>query len=354
MKKQANKVIFLQSDMHFVKKFGIVESANMVIDYKSLNRLPFIYDIYQLSDFLKIRPNKLFYILRNIDQQYKKIIIKKRNGKDRILYSPSFNLSSCQRLIRRLILEKMPVSRYAKAYVKGTSLYDNALPHVNKKYILKLDITNFFGSIDLWQVYVSAFNTRYFPKQIGCILATLCCKNRTLPQGASSSPALSNIVMRNFDNNIGKWCERNDIVYTRYCDDMTFSSDKPLYSVYRKAKAMLNEMGFEINETKTHFVTNANRQSVTGLTVNEKVAVSSDYKRKLRQDIYYALKFGFSDSIMRSGKDKFITESGADAYGYYCHLVGRVKYVLQIEPQNKWFNNAFIKLRIAYVRGEVD
>lgn len=340
--------------MNFVKKFGIVEAANMFLDYKSLNRLPFIYDIYQLCNFLMIKPNKLFYILNNINKQYKKIIIKKRNGKDRILYSPSLNLDSCQRLIRRLIFEKMPVSQYAKAYVKGTSLYDNALPHVNKKYILKLDITDFFGSIDLWQVYTSAFNTRYFPKHIGCILATLCCKDGSLPQGASSSPALSNIVMRNFDNNIGKWCKKNDIAYTRYCDDMTFSSDKPLYSVYRKAKSMLNEMGFEINENKTHFVTNANRQSVTGLTVNKKVAVSADYKRKLRQDIYYALKFGFSDSIIRSGKNKFITESSADAYGYYCHLVGRVRYVLQIEPQNEWFNNALIQLKTAYVRDEIE
>ena len=90
--------------------------------------------------------------------------------------------------------------------------------------------------------------------------------------------------MRNFDNNIGKWCAARGIAYTRYCDDMTFSSDRPLFAVYQKAKSMLEAMGFELNERKTRFVTRANRQSVTGLTVNEKVSVSGDYKRGRRQE----------------------------------------------------------------------
>lgn len=142
--------------------------------------------------------------------------------------------------------------------------------------MLKLDIADFFGSIRFDQVYSAAFNTRYFPRQIGVMLATLCCRKDALPQGAPTSPALSNVVMRHFDQSIGRWCERRGISYTRYCDDMTFSSDKPLFVVYQKAKTILEEMGFELNEKKTRFVTNANRQSVTGLTVNEKVAVSGE------------------------------------------------------------------------------
>ena len=151
---------------------------------------------------------------------------------------------------------------------------------LEKKNLLKLDITDFFGSISFEQVLCAAFNTRYVSKQVGFLLTSLCCKNDALPQGSPTSPALSNIVMRRFDDQIGRWCNQRQITYTRYCDDMTFSADRPLYGVYKKVKTMLREMGFELNESKTHFISNADRQTVTGLVVNEKLSIPSSYKRK--------------------------------------------------------------------------
>ena len=179
---------------------------------------------------------------------------------------------------------------------------------------------------------------------MGFLLTSLCCKDGALPQGAPTSPALSNLVMRNFDTSMARWCQRRGIVYTRYCDDLTFSADRPLFAVYSKAKNMLAEMGFDLNEAKTHFITNAGRQSVTGLTVNEKVSVPAGYKRSLRQEVYYALRFGLADSILRGGHAALRTDGVPNTERYRQQLLGRVQYVLQIEPENRWFREAKQKL----------
>lgn len=330
---------------NFVKKFGIEKASQMWRDFKAAhNKFPFIYDTFQLAGFLRLDRKELFALTKNCDQHYLPITLKKKNGKERILHAPDDKLKWVQEKIWRHILMKNTVSAYATAYIRRKSLIDNATPHIGKRYLLKIDITDFFGSIRFEQVYGAAFNTKFFPVQIGTMLTTLCCRNDVLPQGAPTSPVLSNLVMRNFDDNIGRWCEKHNISYTRYCDDMTFSSNKPLYHVYQKVKKMLEDMGFELNEKKTRFVTNANRQSVTGLTVNEKLSVSREYKRKLRQEVYYALKYGMADSLFQCGRGEFASGWRMDTHKYRAHLVGKLHYVLQIEPDNQWAKDALKRL----------
>lgn len=347
MQIQGNTVRFSECDMAFVQKFGIAAATEMVLDYTSVQPLPFLYDTYQAADFLRIGRRKLFYYWKNADTQYRAVTVRKKNGSVRHLFAPSDGLRALQVRILRRILQQLPVSKYATAYVPGSTLRANAAPHVGKRYLLKLDITDFFGSIRFGQVYSAAFHTRYFPKQIGVLFTALCCREEVLPQGAPTSPALSNLVMRNFDDNIGRWCAAHGIAYTRYCDDMTFSSNQPLYAVYQKAKSMLHEMGFVLNERKTRFVTDTARQSVTGLTVNEKVSVSAEYKRELRQEVYYALKFGLSDSIVHTNRTEFIEHGVPNPERYRQYLTGRLSFVLQIEPQNTWFQTAYQKLKTA-------
>ena len=326
-----DKITFEKCDMHFVERFGISAAADMVADYRSEHDLPFIFDSYQLSNFLILKRNDLFHLAKNASFEYRAFEIKKKNGKMRKLYAPSPRLRSVQRTINRGILSHIPISPFATAYKRGTGIKANAALHTNKRYILKLDITDFFGSITFEDVYSSTFNRRLFPAQIGVILTKLCCLNDRLPQGAPTSPTISNIVMKNFDLNLGSWCQKHSVAYSRYCDDLTFSSDLPLYNVYVKAKNMLKENGFELNESKTRFIKNSNCQSVTGLTVNEKVNVSKEYKRALRQDVYYALKFGENCEI-KYGKAGF--------YEYLSSLSGKVNYVLSIEPENSFFLSA--------------
>lgn len=339
-----NKVMFSSVDMNFVKKFGIMEATEMVLDFKNTNPLPFIYDTYQLASLLCCNRKDLFSTVKNCDNMYLPIALKKKNGNIRQIFAPTSTLKRYQRLILADILEELPVSEYATAYRQGSRISHNALPHCNKKYLLKLDITSFFNSIDFEQVYSTVFNSKNFPKNIGVMLTRLCCRDGVLPQGAPTSPAISNLVMKFFDDTMGKWCKERGISYTRYCDDMTFSSDAPLYIAYTKAKAMLEAMGFELNEKKTHFSTNAGRQTVTGLVVNEKVSVSKEYKRKLRQDVYYAVRYGLEDAVRFAGKTDFLRDDRVLIESYYYHLAGRINFVLQIEPDNQYFKEALKRL----------
>lgn len=343
--KQGN-IFFDESDAHFIRKFGYEKASEMVLDFKSVNDLPFIFDTWQLASFFNTSRKKLFDYSKNASSHYKRIVIKKKNGKDRILYSPDDVLKFYQTKILREILYKLPVSQYATAYVKGRNLSENASVHVSKKFILKLDITDFFAGITSDRVYSAVFNTRYFPKFIGYILTSLCCRNYSLPQGAPTSPAISNIVMRNFDCYIGSWCEKHAIHYTRYCDDLTFSSDKPLFHVYKKAESFLEKMGFQLNESKTHFAVESGRQCVTGLIVNEKLSVPAEYKRKLRAEIFYALKYGLADCISHCKMQDFIMDGKPDEIKYFHYLLGRLNFVLSIEPSNKWFSSVYKKFML--------
>ena len=349
MKLNKFTVSFEEQDMHFLKKHGLFKAARMVKKHYKKHRTPFIHDTYQLANELRIFRKDVFELSKNARKHYNLIMLRKKNGGLRYIHSPDTSLKNAQRRILKSILSNIKISPYATAYVTGKNLKDNAIPHTNHKYLLKMDITDFFGSITYLQVISSAFNANRFPVQIGAMLTSLCCLDDVLPQGAPTSPALSNIVMKNFDDIIGAWCKKRNISYTRYCDDLTFSADIPLYNVYLKVKDMLLKRGFEVNEEKTKFITNSSSQRVTGLTVNEKVSIPRDYKRKLRQDIYYALKFGLADSAIRTGKNEFIKNGVLDREAYYKHLKGKALYVLQAEPNNKWFADSIEKLYDKYL-----
>ena len=341
-------VSFEEGDMYFLKKYGLFKATRMVKKHYKKYDVPFINDTYQLAALLNDRHKNLFRNARNINNLYRKFYLDKRDGNKRIIYAPKRQLKFYQKRILQEILYKIPISRFATAYIPGKTLKDNADPHINHKFLLKTDITDFFGSITYLQVISSAFNSKMFPPQIGAILTTFCCKEDVLPQGAPTSPMLSNIVMKNFDDILGSWCKERNITYTRYCDDLTFSADVPLHNVYLKVCDMLSRWGFRVNENKTKFITNASCQKVTGLTVNKKVSIPRDYKRKLRQEVYYATKFGFADSIVKTEKTEFLKTDIADATGYYHQLSGKINYVLQIEPENKWFADALVRLKEKY------
>ena len=344
MKLNKFTVSFEQQDMHFLKKHGFFKASSMVKKHYKQHNTPFIYDTYQLANELRIFHKDVFELSKNIRKHYKLIMLRKKNGGLRYIYSPDANLKHAQLQILKNILNNIKISPYATAYVKGKNLKDNAKPHTNHKYLLKMDITDFFGSITYLQVLSTAFNRKRFPTQIGAMLSSLCCLNDVLPQGAPTSPALSNIVMKNFDDIIGAWCKKRNITYTRYCDDLTFSANSPLYNAYIKVKNMLEERGFELNEEKTKFITNSSSQRVTGLTVNEKVSIPKEYKRQLRQEVYYVIKYGLADSIVKGNKSEYINYGKPNIHSYFSHLEGKIFYVLQIEPDNTWFVKAAEKL----------
>lgn len=303
------------------KYIGVFECNTFLL---SLN----LFDCQDRKKYIKT----IYSISNNIESNYKLYKIEKNNGKYRTIYEPTALLKLVQRRILMNILNQKSISKYAKAYHKGTSLLDNALPHINKQIILKLDIKNFFESISFSDIYHTCFSIEYFPKSVGIVLTYLCTYNGHLPQGAPTSAYISNLVMKDFDEEIGIWCEKNQIAYTRYSDDMTFSGDFDPTKVIVKVRKLLSKIGLKLNNHKTHVIKRSSKQVVTGIVVNEKAQLSSEYRREIRKEIYYIKKFGVSSHLKKCNIN-------IDAQKYITKLYGKILYVLQVDRNNREFLN---------------
>lgn len=280
----------------------------------------------KLTDNQKIK--KLYIMSNNITKYYNKFTINKRNGKIRNILSPYDELKKIQiNILNNLLYDKRP-SIFAKAYIKGCSLKDNTFIHQGYKFILKLDIKNFFENISYVDIY-KIYEEYGFSKSICGLLAHLTTYDDYLPQGAPTSPFLSNLVLRGFDYKIGRWCEDNNINYTRYSDDMTFSMNiynKKLISYVRKS---LYKYGLELNNDKICVINNSNKQKITGIVVNNKIQVDIKYRKKIRQELYYICKFGIDEHIKKNNIQ--------DKKKYLQSLYGKILFVLNIDSSNKEF-----------------
>lgn len=264
----------------------------------------------------------LYALSNHAELHYRKARIPKRNGGYRTILAPDELLRFVQKNLLRHVLEGYELPPAEAAYRKGASPAAAAAPHVGKRVVMKLDVEDFFGSITFPMVLAHAFPPQIFPPAVGTLLTSLCCYRDYLPQGAPTSPAVSNLVMRPFDRYVTEWCGERGIAYSRYCDDMTFSGDFDTEPVRRKVYAFLREMGFSPNREKTRVITRGACQTVTGLVVNEKVQTPAAYRRKLRQEIYYCRKFGTGERP------------------YLLSLLGKVRYVLATRPDDAWFLEA--------------
>ena len=274
--------------------------------------------------------NTLYAISNNIENNYRIFKIKKRNGKYRTIYEPNELLKNIQKQILENILNNKEISKYATAYHRGISLKDNAIPHINKKMILKLDIKEFFENITFLDVYNSCFSIEYFPKSVGMLLTYLCTYDAHLTQGSPTSAYISNLVMKDFDIELGAWCESNNISYTRYSDDLTFSGNFKPNKVIKKVRIMLDKLGLKLNNKKIHVIYNNQSQNVTGIVVNEKAQVSINYRKKIRQEIYYINKYGLISHMQKKNINM-------DPKEYLNILYGKILYVLQINANDLEF-----------------
>lgn len=287
------------------------------------------------TNILEEKTLKCIYAVSNhIDEHYREAFIPKKKGGRRKLLVPDYLLHAMQKNILRKILSEEKVSKYAKAYCPGKRIRENALAHVGAETILELDIKDFFENITYIMVYQCVFSGEYYPPAVRTLLTQLCCYKDYLPQGAPTSPTISNLVMFSFDEYMGTWCEERGIHYTRYCDDMTFSGKFDVREVKQKIRGYLQVLGFELNLKKTKVLRQYNRQSVTGIVVNEKVQVSKAYRRNVRQAVYYCEKYGVQEHLQRSGEQTWL-EKGEERY--LQHLMGKVNYILQVNPEDNTF-----------------
>ena len=294
------------------------------------NEKNFLLSLYafnnKLTDNQKIK--KIYIMSNHITKYYNSFTIKKKSGKDRNILSPYTELKKIQFNILNDLLYDKRISEYAKAYVKNISLIDNVKIHRGYKYILKLDISNFFENISYVDVY-NIFKEYGFSNGLCGVLAHLTTYDEYLPQGAPTSPYLSNLVMRKFDYIIGKWCKKHNINYTRYSDDMTFSMNEYNKELIRFVRVNLYKYGLELNNEKICLINNSSQQKITGIVVNNKIQVDSKYRKTIRQEVYYINKYGIDEHIKRINIE--------DKKKYLDSLFGRIQFVLCVDSRNKEF-----------------
>ena len=190
--------------------------------------------------------------------------------------------------------------------------------------VLSLDIENFFGSIRESKVYFF-FHKLGYSKQVAMMLTKLCTLDGSLPQGAPTSPALSNLISLRIDRRISGFALKNKIRYTRYADDLAFSGEFDTGSVIRLVSKILNDEGLNINQAKTRLMLPHNQQEVTGIVVNEKMQAPRPVRRNLRKAVHYIEKFGLDSHL------DFIRNTRAN---YLNHLKGIANFILFVNPQD--------------------
>ena len=254
-----------------------------------------------LEQDLGFSAKTLYGLSNNLDKHYRNTFIPKHDGSKRKLSIPDLILKRVQRSIADNILADYPISRYAMAYTKGSSVQKNASLHVGKQKILKLDIEKFFDNILYARVKDVVFREDKFSEPIRILLTMLCYYKESLPQGAPTSPAITNIIMCDFD-------------------------EKAVMSV---VKDELRKLGLFLKSRKTAVIPKTKRQTVTGIVVNEKIGLTKDYKNKIRQEIYYIKKYGIDGHLSKIGCQ--------DKQHYLNSLKGRVAFVLQTLPDDVEF-----------------
>lgn len=310
-----------------------------------LRSLPIIFDQDHLALLLGIDSMYLYAMSNGSKSFYRTFYINKRNGKPREICEPLPDLKHVQHWILHELLENIHCSKYAKAYISGRSIKSNARFHRKQNVMISIDIKDFFPSIKLGRV-LNVFIGFGYSVPVALMLANLCCLRNCLPQGAPTSPYLSNLVMKYFDNEIGLYCNKNKIRYTRYADDMTFSGDFNIGRLLNRVDTALKSLGLIRNIEKNKVMRSNNRQIVTGIVVNKKMQVPRKYRMKIRQEIYYIQKFGLDDHLLH------IKEPHAN---YAQHLAGKIKFALFINPDDIKMKEALmvIKPYLQSKRGDI-
>lgn len=279
------------------------------------NQLPAITKVAQLCESLNLSVSELRWLCYQREvapkSHYTRFEIPKRSGGMRAIWAPLPKLKQAQHWILHHILDNLVVHGSAHGFISGRSIATNAAEHTNSQLLVKVDIENFFPSIS-WKRVKGVFRKAGYPEQIATLLALLCTESpreivehegkpvyvaladRCLPQGAPTSPALTNALCLRLDRRLTGFAQKAGWRYTRYADDLTFSlpansKNKPEISrLLGTLKRVLGEEGFALNAKKTCVIRTGDVQEVTGLVVNGEKAprVSRELKRQMRAAVH--------------------------------------------------------------------
>ena len=320
----------LEDWYHFLNDFDIALGEKEIIlkqveiSYKF--GVPVILDLNHLSLLLGVKLNVLVSMINSPKSFYRTFKIPKRSGGVREIVAPRNSLLECQQFIAKEILSSFKINNSAYAYRKKLNIMKNAENHIGQDYMLKIDLKDFFGHIKINRVR-ELFNRVGYNKDIAYYLSKLCCLDDKLPQGAGSSPLISNIILKSMDNKFEELTEKYNWKYSRYADDLVFSSSTPIFpSLIQHIRKIIKVEGFVINEEKTRLYDPETNKIVTGLFVGkDRIRLPKRKRREIRQEVYFLKKNGILKQVEKN-KDLFALE----------RILGKLYFWKQVEPDSEF------------------
>ncbi|BCE03822.1 reverse transcriptase family protein [Marinicellulosiphila megalodicopiae] len=312
------------------------------------NSLPVIEDIESLANSIGVSVSEIRFLSydRKVSKvsHYQQFLIAKKTGGTRKISAPMPRLKHVQYWILTNILEKVAIHDCAHGFVTGKSIVTNAEPHVGADVVINMDLENFFPTVTYKRVKGVFCNLGYSEK-ISTVLALLCSQadncevvldnqtyfrnqgERFLPQGAPTSPALTNILCRKLDKRMLGMSNQLGFKYTRYADDLTFSSSQKtahnLQKLFWRVNQIIPDEGFILHPDKTRVMRSNNKQEVTGVVVNEKLSVDRKTLKRFRALLFQINKDGLGDKSW--GKGALIPS--IEGYANFVYMVNPIKGV---------------------------
>ncbi len=308
--------------------------------------LPVFEDALALAKSMQIDLKALQYLAYNRKvskiNHYHTFELEKKSGGKRKISAPKAKLKEIQTWILENILHKIPYTIEAHGFIKERSIVTNAMPHVNKDIVVNIDLKDFFPTVTHKRVK-GLFHKIGYSEEVATILSLLCTYSeinettldgvtyyvqsgeRKLPQGSPASPAISNMIVYKMDQKIKGLAKKLNFSYTRYADDMSFSTtEENSQNVSRLlffTKKIIESEGFVIHPDKVHVMRKGMQQKVTGVVVNKKLNVDRIQLRKFRAVLHNIEKNGWKDQ----------------QWGKAIHLInaieGYINYVNMVNPE---------------------
>ena len=269
-------------------------------------------------------------------RMYHEFLISKGSGKKRAICAPDNRLKILQQKLAQLLTQLYPVRNPVHGFVPNRSVKSNAKSHLGKHYVINIDLKDYFPSITQRRIYF-LLQKIGLGKRVSEIIAIICSYQGCLPQGAPSSPVLSNMVCFSLDKELMKFARENHAIYTRYADDITFSSHRPSAGFFKASTPpsgrfsseslsvqlvqIIERNNFKLNPTKLYFADRNARRTVTGLKINEFINVDRRFVRNIRAKIHSVEKLGISGA-----QEKFKIKAGSEKH-LRKHLAGKISWL---------------------------
>jgi retron-type reverse transcriptase len=310
------------------------------------NNLPIFNRPEELAQAMNLSVGKLRFLAfsRNVSAttHYINFKLPKKTGGFRLISAPMPMLKAAQLWILENILNHISVHESAHGFLPGKNIVSNAQSHVGAKMLVNFDLENFFPSINYKRVK-GIFHSFGYSESVATVLALLCTApdteeieldgksyfvalgERHLPQGSPASPALSNIAARRIDKSLTKIAAEHDFKYTRYADDLTFSTvdrDADAGRLMRQVRYVVEKQGFVVNEAKTRVLRHGRQQEVTGIVVNDKISIDRKTLRKFRAVLHQAETNGLDGLCWGNSPDLIAALKG---YANFVFMVDKKK-----------------------------